>query len=217
MIAAADSLPIWRGSNHMPVSKPKKMLLIDVAAALGWNASGWRATSSNAMYAWWNIWTEKIEPWQFDPILDHLTIRWNNFRAVEELTEIIRDNLPERKIPCQKGSIADGHWYHKDTTRKEKRFRLRCRLRSCRHSVTTLCRSDTRNLHLSLPPNQRTSTSDDRGRSSKFSLGSRHLSSPFGFFPAISLPSRLLRAIYTCSGQHAHHLLGPRPVHESAV
>lgn len=136
MIAAADSLPIWRGSNHMPVSKPKKMLLIDVAAALGWNASGWRATSSNAMYAWWNIWTEKIEPWQFDPILDHLTIRWNNFRAVEELTEIIRDNLPERKIPCQKGSIADGHWYHKDTTRKEKRFRLRCRLRSCRHSLS---------------------------------------------------------------------------------
>lgn len=148
MIAAADSLPIWRGSNHMPVSKPKKMLLIDVAAALGWNASGWRATSSNAMYAWWNIWTEKIEPWQFDPILDHLTIRWNNFRAVEELTEIIRDNLPERKIPCQKGSIADGHWYHKDTTRKEKRFRLRCRLRSCRHSLSA-CKA--REWYASLP------------------------------------------------------------------
>ncbi|OXG97842.1 hypothetical protein C345_01494 [Cryptococcus neoformans A2-102-5] len=69
----------------------------------------------------------------------------------------------------------------------------------CNVLVTTLCRSDTRNLHLSLPPNQSTSTSDDRGRSSKFSLGSRHLSSPFGFFPAISLPSRLPRAIYTCS------------------
>ncbi|OWZ29368.1 hypothetical protein C347_05241 [Cryptococcus neoformans AD2-60a] len=75
--------------------------------------------------------------------------------------------------------------------------------------VTTLCRSDTRNRHLSLPPNQSTSTSDDRGRSSKFSLVSQHLSSSSGLPPVISLPSRLPRAIHTCSGQHAHHLLGP--------
>ena len=86
-----------------------------------------------------------------------------------------------------------------------------------KESVTALCRSDTRNLHLSRPPNQSTSTSDDRGRSSKFSLVSQHLSSSSGLPPVISLPSRLPRAIHTCSGQHAHHLLGPRPVHESAV
>lgn len=138
MRAAADSLPIWRGGSGKIVSEPKKKLLFDLAVALGWNAGHRRATSSNAVYAWWNIWTAKIEPWQFDPVLDHLASRWRGFKAVEELTNIIRDHLPEKKIPCQKGSIADGHWYNKNTARRAKNFRLRCRLASCRHGLSAM-------------------------------------------------------------------------------
>ncbi|KJE04789.1 hypothetical protein I311_01600 [Cryptococcus gattii NT-10] len=38
------------------------------------------------------------------------------------------------------------------------------------------------------------------------------------FHPSVSLPSSLyLRAIYTCLGQHAHHLFRPPSVHESAA
>ncbi|OXC62417.1 hypothetical protein AYX13_06985 [Cryptococcus neoformans] len=138
MRAAAESLPIWKGDNNRPVSKQKKKLLIDLAAAFGWCPSGFHATRSTAPYAWWNIWTEGIEPWQLDPVLDHLNLRWSTFQAVDRLTNVIRTHLPENKIPCQKGPIADGHCYHKCSTKKSKRFRLRCCLSSCRHSLNAV-------------------------------------------------------------------------------
>ncbi|TYJ51531.1 hypothetical protein B9479_007897 [Cryptococcus floricola] len=133
MIKAAKSLPMWKQTEACRPTAKKNKVVRDVMAALGNNARNFgHTTAFQAPKAWWLGWVEKLEAWQFDPVLEFIKFKFNTADKLDLFYERLRGELGGH-VPCENGSMADGHWYQKNHRRtpdgKVRIYGIRCKNR----------------------------------------------------------------------------------------